>query len=182
MLLAASILTFIGPARSAEIYNITASNVVTDQPAPLFTTNTISGVITLGNSVAPGQAFGVSSVLGIALNFRGITGTLADIVAADGTVQIFGTRSANGQSFSRLDFRFDFPSTTAGCSIACSGQIIISGTDPSNFIADDDFDATTLSVISSFTPRIQLAPEPTSLAIFCTGLLALARGRRLTRN
>jgi len=143
----------------------------------------ITGTITLSDAVKPGMAFGVASVLGVILNFGGITGTLADIQAADGTPQIFSTRSANGETFSSLDFRFDFPTTTPGCSIDCSGQVIINGTDPSNFIADDDFNATTLSVIDSFTPHIDLVPEPVSLAVFGTGLVALVLiGRRRNRT
>ena len=168
-------------AQAVQIYRLTATSVAITAPAPLFTSNTISGTITLADGVAPGMSFGAASVLGTTLNFGGIVGTLAAIQAdvAPGPVQVFGTRSADGQSFSMLDFRFGFSPATPGCGFVCAGQIIInSGFDPSNFIAIDDVAGTTLSVIDSFTPRFALIPEPLGLGVFASGLLVLLRTRR----
>ena len=169
----------------ATVFRLTASDIVIDQPAPLFSSATISGFLTLSDLILPGQSFGSSSVTGLTLDFGGINGTLADVQAeiAPGAVQVFGTRSADGKSFSIFDLRFGFPTSTPGCSFVCAGQIIINSpigpNDPSNFIADDDLAGNTLSVISSFTPTFTLVPEPTSWVLMMVGFgLAGAALRR----
>jgi PEP-CTERM motif len=96
-------------------------------------------------------------------------------------VQLFGTRSADGNSLSVLDFRYGFPPSHAGCSFVCAGQIIINSpigpNDPSNFIAIDDIDGNTLSVIESFTPHFTLlagaVPEPSTWAMMILGFCGI---------
>lgn len=175
--------------QAAEVYTLVATNVVVSQPAPLFSSNIITGTLTLDDSVMPGASFGAASLLNVTLNFGGIFDGLASIKAdvAPGPVQIFGTRSADGLSLSMLDFRFGFSTTTPGCSFACAGQLIInSGFDPSNFIAIDDLDGSTLSVIDSFTPSFALVattiPEPGVLGVLCVGFGGLGFTRALSRQ
>lgn len=166
----------------ATVFNLTATNIVFENPSPLFTTNTISGSLTLDDAILPGQSFGSASVTALFLNFGGITGTLADVQneITPGPVQLFGTRSVDGTTFSVFDFRFGFPTTTPGCSFVCAGDIIINSpigpNDPSNFIALDDFDTgATLSVIDSFDPHFTAVgvagavPEPAAWLLMITG-------------
>ena len=168
---------------TATVFRLTASQIVIDQPAPLFTSNSISGFLTLDNAILPGQSFGSSAVTGLDLSFGGISGTLADVQAAifPGPVQVFGTRSLDGKSLSVFDFRFGFPTTVAGCSFVCAGQIIINSpigpNDPSNFIAIDDPNAAP-SVISSFTPTFTAIPEPSSWTFMVIGLGMIGAGFR----
>lgn len=177
---------------SATTFLLTGSNVDIAQPSPLFTTSTVSGTLTLADTILPGQSFSSNDLLAVQLNFAGITGTLADIQAdiAPGPVQIFGTRSIDGNSFSVFDFRFGFAPSTPGCSFVCAGQIIINSpigpNDPSNFIALNDFDGTSLSVINSFKPQFTLSaavPEPATWAMVLVGFGAVGYGmRRRTRK
>lgn len=157
----ASTVATLDPAHATE-FILTSSNVVVETPAPLFTNSTISGVFDLSDTVLPGQSFGSDSITGLKLNFAGVAATLADVQAgiAPGPLQAFGTRSADGGSFSVFDFRFSLPATVVGCSFTCAGQIIINSpigpNDPSNFFAIDDLAGATTSVISSFTPSFAL--------------------------
>ena len=170
--------------QAGEVYRLTASDVVIENPSPLFTSSAITGTLTLADSVGPGMSFGALSVIAAAFDFAGIMGGLSAIQAdiAPGPVQVFGMRSVDGLSLSMLDLRFGFDPSTPGCSFFCAGQIILnSGFDPSNFIAADDLAGDTLSVIDSFTPSFALVPEPTSLLTLSAGLLALARVRRADR-
>jgi hypothetical protein len=184
--LAVSVLLAAVPAQ-ATVFRLTASDVMLWDPSPLFTSPTVTGTLTLDDAVRPGDSFGSGSITALTLNFGGIIGTLADIAAdiAPGPVQGFGTRSADGRSFSVFDLRFGFQSGVAGCSIVCAGQIIINSpigpSDPSNFIALDDLDGNSLSVIDSFTPQFQAVPEPVTWAMLVTGFgvagVALRRRR-----
>jgi hypothetical protein len=172
-------------AADARVFRLIATDIVIDEPAPLFANGSIGGLLTLDDSIAPGESFGADAILGLSLSFGGISGSLADIAAsaAPGGVQAFGTLSADGRSLSVFDLRFGFPDTVAGCSFVCAGQIIIDspigGGDVSNFIAIDDLDAASLSVISSYTARFQAVPEPATWALFIAGFgLAGAALRR----
>ncbi len=175
-------------AAEATVFRLTGSDVVVDQPAPLFTSSSVTGTLTLADTVKPGDSFGSAAITALTLNFGGIIGTLSDIQADifPGDVQAFGTRSLDGRSFSVFDLRFGFAPTVAGCSFVCAGQIIINSpigpNDPSNFIAIDDFNGESLSVISSFTPNFGLVPEPASWAMMIAGfaLVGCAMRRRVT--
>ena len=163
----------------ATVFQLTASDIVIEQPAPLFTSPSITGTLTLDDAILPGQSFGSPDVTAITLDFEGVTGDLADVQAdiAPGPVQLFGTRSADGSSFSVLDFRFGFPSTVAGCGFFCAGQIIINSplgpNDPSNFFASNDIFDPNISVIDSFTPRFvalgSAVPEPSTWTFLLLG-------------
>ena len=172
--LAAAALGLGGPAQ-ATVFRLTATDVVIQNPSPLFASPTITGTLTLDDSVRPGDSFGSGSIAALTLNFGGIIGTLDDIAAdvVPGPVQGFGTRSADGRRFSVFDLRFGFQPGVAGCSFVCAGQIIINSptgpNDPSNFIALDDIEGTSLSVIESFTPQFQAVPEPASWAMLIAG-------------
>jgi len=168
-----------GVPAEAATFRLTSTNIDIAQPSPLFTSSMIGGTFTLADAVLPGQNFAPSDVRDFRLNFAGITGTFADIQAdiAPDPVQIFGTRSTDGNSFSVFDFRFGFPTSTRGCSFVCAGQIIINSplgpNDPSDFIALDDVDGNSLSVINNFTPRFDLVeavPEPASWAMMILGM------------
>lgn len=172
----------------ATVFRLQATNVVIDQPAPLFTSNLISGTLTLADSVAPGASFSSADLTGLNLDFGGILGTLDDVRKdiAPGAIQIFGMRSLDGKSLSMLDFRFGFPTTDKGCSFVCAGQILINsasgGGDPSNFIAVDDLAGNSLSVISSYTPQFTLVPEPAGWTMMITGLGLIGGGLRRRRR
>ncbi len=164
---------------SAAVFTLSATDVVIDLPAPLFTSDQIFGTLTLDDSIRPGDSFGSAAILDLTLSFGGIVGTLAQIQAdiAPGDVQGFGTRSLDGNSFSVFDLRFGFNNGEAACSFFCVGQIIINSpigpVDPSNFFAFDALDDSSLSVISSFTPQFTLVgeavPEPATWAMLIAG-------------
>ena len=183
--MSAESLCLAAPAQAA-VFRLTATDVMLWNPSPLFTSPTVTGMLTLDDSVRPGDSFGSGSITGLTLNFGGIAGTLGDIAAdvAPGPVQGFGTRSADGRSFSVFDLRFGFQNSVAGCSFVCAGQIIINSpigpADVSNFIALDDIDGTTLSVIDSFNPQFAAVPEPASwvMLIIGFGLVGAAVRRR----
>ena len=171
----------LGASAQAATFDMTATNVVIEDPSPLFKSSIITGDLTLADTILPGESFGSAAILGLTLNFGGIAGTLADIQAniSPGPVQGFGTRSVDGRSFSVFDLRFGFPSSVAGCSFVCAGQIIINSpigpSDPSNFIAIDDLGGATLSVIDSFDPKFALmdataVPETATWAMMLGGL------------
>ncbi len=175
----------------AVVFRLTATDVTVSEPSPQFTSRSITGQLTLDDSVRPGDSFGSAAITALTFDFGGIRGTLADIAAniAPDSVQGFGTRSADGKSFSVFDLRFGFPNSVAGCSFVCAGQIVINSpigpADPSNFIAINDPDGTTLSVIESFTPRFSLVPEPESWVTLIIGfgfVGAAARRRAIARR
>ncbi len=178
------------PADATD-FVLTSSKVVIDAPAPLFTNSTVMGTLRLSDAVLPGQSFGAASITGLMFTFGGIPATLADIVAggAPDPVQAFGTRSADGSSFSVFDLRFSLPTTVKGCSFICAGQIVINSpigpNDPSNFIAIDDSAGTTTSVISSFTPRFAIVssavPDAPVWALLLTGFGVVGSGLRRLR-
>ena len=176
----------------ATIFQLTGSNVVIDQPAPLFTSNNVTGTLTLADTVLPGASFGSAAIIALTLNFGGITGTLADIKAdiAPEDVQAFGTRSLDGKAFSVFDLRFGFGPAVAGCGFFCAGQIVLNSpigpNDPSNFFAQNDLNGDSLSVIRSFTPNFAMVPEPASWALMIAGFgligATLRSSRRVSRE
>ena len=189
MLTAAAIAAAVPQAAGATVFTLTSANVMLWEPAPLFSSASVTGTLVLDDAILPGQSFGSGAIAALTLNFGGIVGTLADIEAdiAPGPVQGFGTRSADGRSFSVFDLRFGFAPYVAGCSFVCAGQIIINSpigpNDPSNFIALDDIDGNTLSVIDSFDPIFTAVPEPASWALLIAGFAMTGgalRGRRMT--
>lgn len=193
-MLACGGLALVPDPAGATAFRLTATDVVVETPAPLFSSSDISGYLILDDAILPGQSFGSASITGLKLNFGGIVGTLADVTAeiSPGAVQAFGTRSADGKTLSVFDFRFGFPSGVKGCSFICAGQIIINspigGADVSNFIAIDDPDVTTLSIIDSYTPHFELVPggipEPSiwGLMILGLGLTGVSLRRRGLAN
>jgi hypothetical protein len=169
--------------------------VSTLKAAPLFTTDTVSGTITLSDSVAPGAQFSAADVTALSFTFFGITGTLADVQAdqAPLPVQLFGTRSADGNSFSVFDLGFGFGApfsgTVAGCASFCDGNLHINspfGADnTSNFSALDIADDS-LSV-ASFTPQFTLltaaVPKSSTWAMMILGFAGIgAMTYRVSRS
>ena len=178
--------------RDHDRFVLTARDVVVDPPAPLFTSVSVSGALTLSDLILQGESFGSSSVTDFAFDFGGIKATLADARADifPGPVQVFGTRSLDGKSFSVFDLRFGLPPSVKGCGFVCAGQIVINSpigpADPSNFIALDDPAGDTLSVISSFTPSFsRLAasvPEPATWTMLLMGVFGLGGVPRHARS
>ena len=103
--------------------------------------------------------------------------TLADTQLAGATITAFGTLSADGAAISGLDLRFDLPTTVAFCSLICAGQIQIASFDRSNFVAINDDNAETLSLVQ-FDARLNAVPEPASALLFGVAMLGLAAQRR----
>jgi hypothetical protein len=163
----------------ATVLRLSAADIVFDPAHVLFTSATIDGALTLDDAIAPGQSFGAASITGLTLDFGGIHGDLADVQAdvAPSPVQAFGTRSADGKSLSVFDLRFGFPPNVADCSLVCAGQILINSPEangqPSNFIAIDDANGSTLSIIDSFQPTFTLVPKPAPWAMLILGLGAV---------
>jgi hypothetical protein len=170
------------PAAAGIDFQLVASNIVIDEPAPLFTNGTVSGVLTLAGTVAPGAGFGLADITGFTFDFGGIIVTLAQTQQPGGDITAFGILAANGASISYLDLLYDLPSTVSSCSFDCSGQIEIDTFDNSNFVAIDDPDAVTTSLVE-FNAALVAAtgvPEPGSLTLLgvAAGGLAAARRRR----
>ena len=168
-------------AGAARDFRLDARNVTFDMPAPLFTTGTVGGVLTLADTVAPGAAFGLANILGFTLNFGGIIVTFAETMLPGGDITAFGNRSADGASISFLDLRYDLPSTVVPCRLICAGQLEIGTFDPSNFVAIDDADATTTSLVQ-FDATLVSVPEPGSLMLLGAALGGIAMVRRRGRS
>ncbi len=164
-------------ADAARFFNLDASNIEFDIPAPLFTTSTVTGSFALDDSIAPGAGFNLGAITDFSFNFGGLAVTLADTQLAGATITAFGTLSADGAAISALDLRFDLPTTVAFCSFICAGQIQIAIFDRSNFVAINDDNAETLSLVQ-FDARLNAVPEPASAALFGLAMLGLAAQRR----
>lgn len=181
-LIACGSVTISHPAAAGVDFQLVASNIDIDEPAPLFTNGTVSGVLTLANTVAPGAGFGLADITGFTFDFGEIIVTLAQTQQPGGDITAFGTRAANGASISLLDLRYDLPSTIASCSFDCSGQIQIDTFDNSNFVAIDDPDAVTTSLVQFDAALVAAVgvPEPGPLTLLgvAAGGIAVARRRR----
>lgn len=164
-------------ADAARFFNLDASNIEFDVPAPLFTSSTVTGSFALDDSIAPGAGFSLAGITDFSFDFGGLTVTLADTQLAGGTITAFGTLSADGAAISGLDLRFDLPTTVTFCSFICAGQIQITGFDRSNFVAINDDNAETLSLVQ-FDARLNAVPEPASALLFGVAMLGLAAQRR----
>ena len=178
--LLAGVLT-VGPvtmARAALLFRLNPANLVIDNPSPLFSTSAVSGTLTLQDTVAPAAGFGVSQITGFSFNFGGIVITLPDTAAPGGTLTAFGTRSADGLSLSFLDLRFDLSSSILPCDLICAGQIQIATFDRSNFVAINDANALTTSLLT-FDAALVVVPEPDVWALFGVMLGGMAMSRRL---
>jgi hypothetical protein len=171
---------------SAAVFELSATNIVFDNNFgsnfPPFVTNTINGTITLSNSIAPGGHFSSADVTALSLDFFGLTGTLADVQAdiAPGPVQLFGTLSADGKSFSVFNFGFSFGSATpvAGCEFDCAGNIFINSPpnmdSDSNFIAVDQFgNVGVANFTPQFTALASAVPELSTWAMMLLGFAGL---------
>lgn len=183
-----------GPA-PATVFSLSATNIVFDNnfgpTFPPFVTNTISGTITLSNNIAPGGQFSSTDVTALSLDFFGLTGTLADVQAdiAPGPVQLFGTVSADGRSFSVFDFGFSFGFATpvAGCEFDCVGNIFINS--PPNLDSDSDFIAVDQFGnigVANFTPQFtalaSMVPEPSTWAMMILGFAGIVAIRYRCRK
>src|SRR5271166_2018129 len=91
------------PAAAEVDFQLVATDIVIDEPAPLFTNGTVSGVLTLADTVAPGAGFGLADITGFTFDFGGIIVTLAQTQQPGGDITAFGTRAADGASISYLD-------------------------------------------------------------------------------
>jgi hypothetical protein len=91
-------------------------------------TDFIGGTITLSNSVMEGAQFSSADVTALSLSFLGVTGTLVDVqndpALGGGPVQLTGTLSSNGQSFSSFEFDGGFQtSVSPQCGFSCDFTI-----------------------------------------------------------
>ncbi|MBA2587170.1 MAG: PEP-CTERM sorting domain-containing protein [Alphaproteobacteria bacterium] len=164
-------------ANAAQLFQLQASNIQVDPGSILFSNNQVSGFLSLSDSVAAGGLFGIPQIQGFSFNFGGITVTLPETQLPGSDLTAFGQVSANGQSISLLDLRFDLASTIPSCSFICAGQIEIGTFDNSNFVAIDDIDTVTLSFLQ-FDAALTRVPEPLTLSIFAAGLAGAVVSRR----
>lgn len=160
------------PSHAALDFRLAASNIEIDIPSPLFTTADVQGMLTLTDTVTPGSGFGLADIIGFSFNFAGITVTLADTQQPGAALTVFGNRAADGASLSFLDLRFDLPPSAAFCSLICAGQVQIGTFDRSNFVAIDDPDAATTSLLM-FDATLTAVPAPASLALLASALIGL---------
>lgn len=170
----------IAPGSAATTFQLTANNIEIDQPAPLFSTSSVMGSLTLSGTNGPNGAFGINQIEALSFNFGGIVVTLPDIEQPGGDITAFGNIAPDGKSISAIDLRFDLPTTFGPCSLTCDGQLEIGNFDNSNFVAINDPDTATLSFVQ-YDAALSAVPEPVTWLYLLGGLGAMGaviRGSR----
>jgi hypothetical protein len=120
---AASLIVAVAPpVEAASNFRLDASNTAFDLPAPLFQTSTVSGLLTLASTVAPGGSFNQADIIGFTFDFGGITVTSAETMLSGGDITAFGSLAAGGAWISLLDLRYDLPQTVVPCSLVCEAD------------------------------------------------------------
>jgi hypothetical protein len=177
----AVLLLSIASASASTTFQLTANNIQIDQPAPLFTTDTVSGSLTISGTNGPGGAFGISQIEGLSFNFGGIIIALPDIEQPGGDITAFGNISPDGKTITAIDLRFDLPTTFGPCSLTCDGQLEIGNFDNSNFVAINDPDTETLSLVQ-YDASLSAVPEPVAWIYLMSGLGAVGATLRVRRR
>jgi hypothetical protein len=174
-----------GPA-NATVFDFATTDVSVQQLGTLApTSDFIGGTITLSNSVLPGEQFSSANVTALFLTFLGVTGTLTDVQndpgLGGGPVQLTGTLSSDGKSFSTFEFDGGFQaSVSPQCGFACGFTIHVNSVggpdNTSNFI---DADVTALETlnIATYTPHFtavtSAVPEPSTWAMLIMGFAGI---------
>jgi hypothetical protein len=129
LLSSAALLAAICEPANATVFDFTTTDVSVQQyglvPPP---SDFIGGTITLSNSVLPGAQFSSANVTALSFTFLGVTGTLTDVqndpALAGGPVQLTGTQSSDGKSFSTFEFDGGFQtSVSPDCGFSCDFTI-----------------------------------------------------------
>jgi PEP-CTERM motif len=174
-----------GPA-NATVFDFTTTGVSVEQlgllPPP---SDFIGGTITLSNSVLAGAQFSSANVTALSLTFLGVTGTLTDVQndpgLGGGPVQLTGTLSSDGKSFSMFEFDGGFQtSVSPQCGFACAFTIHVNsvgGPDNSSNFIDADVTATETLNIATYTPHFtamaSAVPEPSTWAMMILGFVGI---------
>jgi hypothetical protein len=181
-----AILGIVAGPSDATVFDFTTTDVSVQQLGSLTPpSDFIGGTITLSNSVLPGEHFSSANVTALSLTFLGVTGTLTDVQndpgLGGGPVQLTGTLSSDGKSFSTFEFDGGFQtSVSPQCGFACDFTIHVNSVggpdNTSNFI---DVDATGLDTlnIATYTPHFtamaSAVPEPSTWAMLLIGFAGI---------